>query len=81
MEPFMLRQWRSQWSVVSNTTSKVAPFGVVQLAEGTSEGHNYNMGRFRWTQFGSFNYLPNSELTNVFGAQAFDAGQIHTHLH
>ena len=32
------------------------------------------MGRFRWTQMGSFDYLPNHELVNTFGAQAYDTG-------
>ena len=74
MEPFMLRQWRQQWSIEPDTTSPNVPFGLVQLASGTSEGHEENMARFRWAQFGSFDYLPNHELYNVFGAQAYDAG-------
>merc|ERR1719295_366975 len=74
MEPFMLRQWRSQWSVTPGTTSPVTPFGLVTLAGGTSEGHGQNMGRFRWTQMGSFDYLPNHELVNTFAAQAYDLG-------
>ena len=36
MEPFMLRQWRSQWSIVSGTTSPVTPFGLVTLAGNVS---------------------------------------------
>eukprot|EP01084_Bolivina_argentea_P265945 450930_1 len=53
MQPFMLKQWRSQWSVVPHTTSSVTPFGLVTLAGGTSEGHGPNMGRFRWAQMGN----------------------------
>eukprot|EP00483_Globobulimina_turgida_P009046 UN09064 len=32
------------------------------------------MGRFRWSQLGNFDYLPNAELINTFAAQAYDSG-------
>ena len=38
----LLRQqmasWRASWSSVPDTTSPTAPFGIVQLADGTDEG-------------------------------------------
>ena len=38
----LLRQqmasWRAAWSSVPDTTSPTAPFGIVQLADGTDEG-------------------------------------------
>ena len=36
MEPFMVNQWRSQWNIINN---KNIPFGLVELASGTDEGH------------------------------------------
>ena len=36
--PAMVAEWRRQWSAVDGTTAKLAPFGVVTLAAGGSEG-------------------------------------------
>eukprot|EP01083_Nonionella_stella_P223706 796974_1 len=80
MQPFMLRQWRQQWSVIPNTTSSDTPFGLVTLAAGTDEGHGYNMAPFRWAQMGNYDYLPNpiinpaNGMTNTFAALAHDLG-------
>jgi len=82
MQPFMLKQWRRQWSVEPGTTSPDAPFGLVTLAAGTDEGHSLNMAPFRWAQMGNYDYLPNPVLndvnfdgmTNTFAALAHDLG-------
>ena len=83
MQPFMLRQWRNDWSIIPNTTSSDIPFGLVTLAAGTDEGHGTNMAPFRWAQMGNYDYLPNpinieninfQGMTNSFAALAHDLG-------
>ena len=46
----LVASWREQWSVQPNTTSASFPFGIVTLADGTSEGHAHNVANFRSAQ-------------------------------
>merc|ERR1719174_427100 len=68
----MISRWRSDWSVVPGTTAPLAPFGVVELAGGTSEGHGYNMPFFRLAQTGGYGVVPNAAMPATFFANAFD---------
>jgi hypothetical protein len=52
--PAMINSWREHWSATPGTTDKSAPFGIVTLAAGGSEGHPGNMAGMRWSQ--SANY-------------------------
>jgi len=74
MEPLLLRQWRSEWSVVEGTTDPMVHFGFVTLAAGTSEGHESVMGDFRWAQTANYGILPNPVMSNTFVAQGYDIG-------
>lgn len=72
MLPQMVARWRRDWSAVPSTTPPDAPFGVVELAGGTSEGHQYNMPYFRRAQTAGYGVMPNAALPNTFFASAFD---------
>lgn len=72
--PAMIAEWRRQWSAVEGTTDKLAPFGIVTLAAGGSEGHDQNMAGMRWSQTGNYGSLPNNAMPNTFLAQAYDLG-------
>ena len=43
-----MESWRSAWSVTPGTTSSTAPFGIVQLADGTDEGWGCNTLQMHW---------------------------------
>ena len=73
MEPFMLSQWRNEWSIIPKTTNKLFPFGFVTLAGGTDEGCQ-QMPQFRLGQTALYNYIPNIVLPNTFVAFAHDLG-------
>ena len=47
--PRMVELWRSWWAE-SSGTDPLAPFGVVSLAGGGSEGHGQHMAALRWTR-------------------------------
>jgi hypothetical protein len=69
--------YRQQFSVTPGTTDKQFPFGIVSLADGTSEGHGHNMANFRLAQTASYGILPGppgSGMERTFIAQAYDAG-------
>ena len=68
----MIARWRRDWSAVPGTTSPSAPFGVVELAGGTSEGHGFNMPFFRRAQTADHGFMPNPLMPDVFFASAFD---------
>ena len=74
IEKLMIEQWRANWSVVDNTTDPLAPFGVVALAAGTSEGHDGNTGDFRWSQSLNYGIMPNPSLPNMFMVEGYDIG-------
>ena len=46
----LVADWRSKWAAAPNTTAPLAPFGVVTLAAGGSEGNGQNMSLMRWAQ-------------------------------
>merc|ERR1712185_479649 len=72
--PAMVAEWRRLWSAVPGTTDPLAPFGVVTLAAGGSEGHDENMAAMRWSQTANYGAVPNAALPNVFLAHAYDLG-------
>jgi hypothetical protein len=47
--PAMVNLWRKTWSKVPGTTDQLAPFGIVTLASGGSEGGS-DIGGMRWSQ-------------------------------
>ncbi|KAL5470809.1 hypothetical protein EMCRGX_G028834 [Ephydatia muelleri] len=74
--PALIADWRAKWYDSTNKkTSKVFPFGFVQLAGyGTS---NATVGHFpdiRWAQTGNRGFVPNTLMPNVFMAVATDLG-------
>jgi len=69
--PALVSSWRKAWSVQPGTTLPYAPFGVVSLSQGDSEG-NKDIASFRWSQTGSWGVLPNQDMPNTFMAHAFD---------
>lgn len=70
----LVKSWREAFSVRPNSTASDAPFGVVTLAAGTSEGHGADMPSFRQAQMGSYQQTPNPAMPNVFVAAAHDLG-------
>ena len=50
----LVSSWREQWSATPGTTSPTFPFGIVTLADGTSEGHGHNMANFRSAQMAGY---------------------------
>ena len=69
----LVKAWRAAWSRVNGTTDPMAPFGLVTLAPGGSEGGS-NMGTMRWAQTANHGVLPNPDMPNCFEAQAYDLG-------
>ena len=69
--PGMVRAWRELWSAAKDTTSPSAPFGLVTIAPGGSEGAGYHLSAFRWAQTANFGALPNPLMPNTFAAQAY----------
>ena len=70
----LVQSWREVWSREAGTTSALAPFGVVTLAAGGSEGHGQNMAGLRWSQTGNYGVLPNAAMPATFVAQGYDLG-------
>jgi hypothetical protein len=70
----LVTSWREQWSASPSTTSASFPFGIVSLADGTSEGHGQNMANFRHAQTASYGFLP------VRGAGAEESGLANTFI-
>jgi sialate O-acetylesterase len=67
----LITGYRAAWSATPGTTDPLAPFGVVALPSGGSEG-GPNMGAMRVAQTASHGVLPNADLPNTFIAQAYD---------
>lgn len=72
--PALVNTWRSMWSVENGTTPLLAPFGVVSIAPGGSEGAGYHMAAFRWSQTANYGVLPNPAMPHTFMAHAYDLG-------
>lgn len=70
--PALIAEWRRYWSFFPGTTAAQAPFGVVSLAGGGSEGNDGKIAAFRWSQTGNYGKLPNAAMPNTFLAHAFD---------
>jgi len=69
----MKNQWQEYWSGTPGTTEKEFGFGVVTLADGTSEGGK-NMPEMRWAQTQNYGVIPNPEFPNGFMAAGHDLG-------
>jgi len=69
----MKNQWQELWSATPGTTDKEFGFGVVLLAEGTTEG-GPNMPGMRWAQTLNYGVIPNPAFPNGFMATAHDLG-------
>ena len=67
----LIKGYRAAWSVTPGTTDPLAPFGVVALPTGGSEG-GPNMGAMRIAQTASHGVLPNADLPNTIVVQAYD---------
>ena len=61
----MVDSWREAWSVVPGSTSPSAPFGVVTIAPGGSEGAGYHLSVFRWAQTANYGRMPNPLMPNT----------------
>lgn len=70
----MIDSWREHWSATPGTTDELAPFGIVTLAAGGSEGKPQNMAGMRWSQSANFGHTPNPAMPKVFLAHAYDLG-------
>ena len=70
----MVDLWRKSWSKRPGTTDPLAPFGIVTLASGGSEGGS-DIGGMRWSQTGNFGTLPSDEMPMTFLAHAYDLGE------
>jgi sialate O-acetylesterase len=72
--PALVAEWRRLWSAAPGTTDALAPFGVVTLAAGGSEGNDESMAGMRWSQTANYGALPNAAMPNTFLAHAYDLG-------
>lgn len=73
--PSMIDLWRAQWSVEPGTTDPMAPFGLVGISTGDSEG-NPDLASFRWSQQANYGVVPNVRMPNVFMARAYDLADV-----
>ncbi len=71
--PAMMKLWREVWSTEPGTTDPQAPFGIVSLAAGGSEGGS-DIGGMRWSQSANYGVMPNPDMPNAFMAHAYDLG-------
>ena len=71
--PMMVAEWRAAWSTTPGTTKPDAPFGIVSLASGGSEG-GADIGGMRWSQTANYGVAPNPAMPNTFLAHAYDLG-------
>jgi len=69
--PAMVDLWRKTWSAEPGTTDPLAPFGIITLASGGSEGGS-DIGGMRWSQTANFGVNPNPAMPASFVAQAYD---------
>lgn len=73
--PALIDTWRDAWSVESGTTDANAPFGIVGISPGDSEGAS-DLGSFRWSQTANYGVVPNARMKNVFYAHTYDLGDV-----
>ena len=66
--PAMVDLWRKTWSKTPGTTDPLAPFGIVTLASGGSEG-GADIGGMRWSQTANYGVNPNPAMPATFVAQ------------
>ena len=69
----LVKMWRQAWSKEPGTTDALAPFGIVSLASGGSEGGS-DIAGMRSSQTGNFGTLPSKDMPNTFLAHAYDLG-------
>ena len=75
-QPHLVDLWRRSWSTSSAGTDPLAPFGLVTIAPGGSEGHGSHMSPFRWSQTGNYGVMPNQIMPNTHVAQVLCDGLI-----
>jgi len=71
MMPALVAAYRAAWSATPGTTDPLAPFGIVSLSTGDSEGAG-DIASFRFAQSASYFGVPNPALPGVFLAHAYD---------
>ena len=71
----MISSWRRVWSAAPDTTPAEAPFGIVQLADGTDEGWGCNMRQMHSAETANHGVVPNPDLPGTFVAAAHDLGE------
>ncbi len=71
MMPKLIALWREAWSATPGTTDPLAPFGLVTLSTGDSEGAQ-DIASFRWAQGGSYGVMPNPVMPATFWAHGHD---------
>jgi hypothetical protein len=64
----LVSSWRQQWSTEKGTTDPMFPFGIVSLADGTSEGNTANMPNFRHAQTAGYGFLPGPPGSGIWSA-------------
>ena len=77
----MVAQWRALWSAAPGTTDALAPFGYVDIADGSDEAWGVSMAGLRWAQGANYGSVPNAALPNVFSAAAHDLGDVRFFAH
>ena len=65
--PALIAAFRAAWSATPGTTAPLAPFGLVSLSAGDSEGAA-DIASFRWAQQGSYGVVPNAAMPHTFMA-------------
>ena len=60
---------------IPDTTSPTAPFGIVQLADGTDEGWGCNVRQMHWAESGNYGVVPNPAFPHAFVAAGHDLGE------
>ncbi|KAJ9456119.1 hypothetical protein DIPPA_18272 [Diplonema papillatum] len=68
--PAMIEEWRTLFST-SGATDPNAPFGLVTIANGGTEGHP-DVGGMHLAQMGSYGAIPNAMMPNTFLGHAYD---------
>lgn len=72
--PALIAAWRAAWATTPGTTSPLAPFGFVELADGTDEAWGLSMAALRHAATGSYGAVPNAAMPATYRALAHDAG-------
>jgi hypothetical protein len=72
--PAMIGDWRGVWSAHPGTTHPTAPFGFVELADGSDEAWGLSMAALRHAATAGYGGVPNPAMPAVYRALGHDAG-------